>query len=88
MKKLAQTVLIVLFLAGCGGVPDPGDRPFVRVDGTQFTRNGEPYRFLGANLWFGCNLGALAEGGDRDRLVLELDLLHSLGIDNLRVLGA
>jgi mannan endo-1,4-beta-mannosidase len=74
--------------AGCAGPDDAPPTTFVRVRGTQFVRDGEPYHFVGANLWYGCNLGALAEGGDRDRLRRELDLLSSLGIDNLRVLGA
>ncbi len=88
MKTMSKIVVVAICLVGCGGVPDSEDSSFVRVEGAQFIRDGEPYRFLGANVWFGCNLGALAEGGDRDRLIRELDLLHSLGIDNLRVLGA
>jgi mannan endo-1,4-beta-mannosidase len=67
---------------------EPPPRDFVTVRGTQLLRDGAPYHFVGANLWYGCNLAALAEGGDRERLRRELDLLRSLGIDNLRVMGA
>jgi mannan endo-1,4-beta-mannosidase len=81
-------VMAVLLVIGCGGADAPESPQFVQVERHRFIRNGEPYHFLGANLWYGCNLGALAEGGDRSRLLRELDLLHSLGIDNLRVLGA
>jgi mannan endo-1,4-beta-mannosidase len=78
----------LLLVASCASPPQRATQDFIYVEGTQFIRNGEPYRFLGTNLWYGCNLGALAEGGDRDRLLRELDLLQSLGVDNLRVLGA
>jgi mannan endo-1,4-beta-mannosidase len=61
---------------------------FIRVEGTQFIRDGNPYAYLGTNVWFGANLGSPGAGGDRERLIRELDLLHSLGINNLRVLGA
>jgi len=88
MKSTSGIFIGLVFVMGCTGslVPDTPD--FIQVQGSNFIRNGEPYHFLGTNLWFGCNLGALAEGGNRDRLLSELDLLKSLGIDNLRVLGA
>lgn len=88
MTITSRGLIALVFALGCSNSPVPETTDFVRVEGTGFVRNGAPYHFLGANLWFGCNLGALAEGGDRDRLLRELDLLHSLGIDNLRVLGA
>ncbi len=88
MKNMAVIVVSVFLFVACGGADAPEAPQFVRVEGTRFVRDGVPYRFVGANMWFGCNLGALAEGGDRDRLRRELDLLQSLGIENLRVLGA
>jgi mannan endo-1,4-beta-mannosidase len=88
MRFSRGTLIGLVFLISCAAPPVPEAPNFIRVKGTRFVRNGEPYHFLGTNLWYGCNLGALAEGGDRDRLVRELDLLHSLGVDNLRVLGA
>ena len=88
MRFSCGLVIGLMFGISCTGSPGPEAPDFVRVEGTRFVRNGEPYHFLGTNLWYGCNLGALAEGGDRDRLLRELDLLKSLGIDNLRVLGA
>jgi len=88
MKPTVIVLLSAVLLAGCGGSVSPEDPQFVRVEGNGFVKDGRPYYFLGTNLWYGCNLGAVAEGGDRDRLRRELDLLKSLGIDNLRVLGA
>lgn len=72
--------LLLLWTATAWG----GD--FIRVDGTRFIRGDKPYYFCGANFWYGCYLGASEEG--RARLVRELDQMQSLGITNLRVLGA
>jgi len=62
--------------------------PFVRVEGGRFVLYGKPYRYAGTNLWYGAYLGAAGKGGQRDRLKRELDALHKLGLDNLRVLGS
>ena len=57
--------------------------------GTRLYRFGEPYRYLGANLWYAMHLGAAdTVGGDRPRLLRELDRLQALGISNIRVLAA
>jgi len=60
---------------------------FVRVEGTRFVLDGKPYRFAGANFWYGAYLGAPEGIGDRERLRAELDQLKAAGIDNLRVLA-
>ena len=60
---------------------------FVRVEGTHFVIDGKPYRFAGANFWYGAYLGAPEAVGDRGRLRAELDQLKAAGIDNLRVLA-
>ena len=60
---------------------------FVKVEGTRFTIDGKPYRFAGANFWYGAYLGAADGIGDRARLRDELDQLKAAGIDNLRVLA-
>ena len=66
----------------------PSPSAFVKVDGTRFTIEGTPLRFVGANLWYGMNLASTGPGGDRERLVRELDRLQTLGVTNLRILGA
>ena len=48
---------------------------FINVNGKQFIRDGKPYYFLGTNFWYGMNLGSSGQGGDRDRLLRELDHL-------------
>ncbi|WP_076069509.1 glycoside hydrolase 5 family protein [Sphingomonas montana] len=61
---------------------------FVTVDGLGFRRNGRPYRYAGANIWYGAWLGADTAYGDRARLSRELDRLQTLGVRNLRILGS
>ncbi len=78
--------------AGCApaGVADaaPETGGFVRVVDGRFDLDGSPYTFVGVNMWYAAYLGAPAAYGDRARLIAELDLLQSLGVDNLRILGA
>lgn len=61
---------------------------FVKVEGTKFTVNDQPYYFIGTNFWYGAYLGADADYGNRERLVRELDHLQKLGINNLRIVAA
>jgi mannan endo-1,4-beta-mannosidase len=65
--------------------PSPG---FVTVRDGRLSLDGKPYRFVGANLWYGAWLGSGGPSGDRERLTRELDRLKALGVTNLRVLGA
>ncbi len=59
---------------------------FISVKGNNFLKNGTPYYYIGTNFWYGPILGSEGEGGNRERLCAELDNLHSLGLDNLRIL--
>jgi mannan endo-1,4-beta-mannosidase len=60
---------------------------FVQVSGTHFVRDGNPYAFVGSNLWYGMNLGSQGQAGDQARLVRELDRLKQMGVTNLRILA-
>ena len=82
MKNPIRSLLLSLLL--CAPAWSAG---FVRVQGTHFTRDGQPYYFLGANFWYGMNLGSRGPGGDRGRLVRELDRLQALGVTNLRIVA-
>ena len=64
-----------LTMTGADAMPDG----FVRLESGRFTLGGKRY---------GAYLGAEGPTGDRARLKHELDLLKSLGVTNLRVLGA
>lgn len=59
---------------------------FVKVDKGHFTVGGKPYYYIGTNYWYGAILGSTGRGGDRRRLLRELDLMKENGIDNLRIL--
>lgn len=59
---------------------------FITVKNGEFIKEGKPYTFVGTNFWYGAILGSTGEGGNRERLLKELDFMKSIGIDNLRVL--
>ncbi|QDH68892.1 glycoside hydrolase 5 family protein [Marilutibacter alkalisoli] len=83
-----RALLLGVLLALPGLAPAGEDRSgFVRVEGTRFMLDGKPYRFAGANFWYGAYLGTADGIGDRERLRAELDQLKAAGIDNLRVLA-
>ena len=64
--------------------------PFVTTAGHRLYLRGEPYRFVGVNMWAAMHMGASGDdaGGDRPRLVRELDRLRALGVRNIRALAA
>jgi mannan endo-1,4-beta-mannosidase len=76
--------LTALLLLSCS--PAKNNTQYVTISDNQFMINGQPYYYVGTNFWFGAILGSTGEGGDRDRLLRELDFMNSNGIDNLRIL--
>ena len=86
MKKQFLLLTVLLFLLGACA-PKPAEHSFIKVNSDgQFVRDGKPYYFVGTNFWYGAILGSEGEGGNRERLLKELDFLKSIGINNLRVL--
>lgn len=71
---------------GCATRGESGG--FVTARDGALWAEGAPYRFVGANLWYGAYLGANAAYGDQARLRRELDRLSAIGVTNLRVLGS
>jgi mannan endo-1,4-beta-mannosidase len=65
-----------------------GAAGFVKVVSGRFVLAGKPYYFAGANFWQGMNLGVDGPGGDRARLLRELDRMRDLGLTNLRVMAS
>lgn len=63
--------------------------PFVTTDGVAFRLEGKPYRYIGANYWYGPLIasGGAADNEGRKRVRRELDFLVSKGVTNLRVLA-
>lgn len=95
MKSLKnlKSCLLGLFLIACLFACKPKETPadakagFVTVKDTGFEIDGKPYHYLGTNFWYGLNLGSKGAGGDRERLIRELDRLKALGVTNLRIMG-
>ncbi len=63
-----------------------GNASFVTVRDGRFYLADKEYRYVGTNMWYGAILGSEGQGGDRKRLVKELDDMKRVGIDNVRVL--
>jgi len=84
IRILIMSVLLCLLIA-CQR-QEPTTTGFVCRSETGFVVDGKPYTFVGANFWYGPVLGSEGQGGDRLRLCRELDALHAMGLDNLRVL--
>lgn len=86
MFRTKLIILIAAFvnLLACGNKSTKPD--FIKVENGQFIKDGKPYNYIGTNYWYGANLAADTIGGDRNRLIKELDFMKAHGIDNLRVL--
>jgi mannan endo-1,4-beta-mannosidase len=84
MKRIV--FLILALMSVLAGSAKGTYSPFVQVKDGHFLRNGKPYYYVGTNFWYGAILGSEGQGGNRERLVRELDNLKSMGIDNLRIL--
>lgn len=59
---------------------------FIKIRDTQFIKNNKSYRFIGTNFWYGAHLAA-EKSGNRERLLMELDILKAHGITNLRIMA-
>ena len=86
MRKTLWIVAVAIMALTVACTDKHENNGFVRHEGTTLTIDGKPYRFVGANFWYGAILASEGQGGDRQRLCAELDSLHALGLDNLRVL--
>lgn len=85
---LPLTTLAVLLLSACCGSGQDSSGDFVTARDGKFYRAGEEYKFVGTNFWFGAVLASEGQGGDRERLRRELDLMQEVGITNVRVLAS
>lgn len=90
MRYYTLTALLAgLLLTGCNGCSTRPDctPPTITTQGTQLIKGGEPYTFIGCNIWYASILGSTGQGGDRERLCRELDALKVLGMTNVRILS-
>lgn len=81
MKKLLTILATAILSASMSA-----NTSFVKVQNGHFIKCGKPYYYVGTNFWYGAILGSTGQGGNRKRLVKELDHMKKLGIDNLRIL--
>lgn len=86
MNKLFILVSALLILCCSCRHEEARSKEYVRVDNGRFMIGDSVYRYVGTNFWYGAILASEGRGGDRDRLKAELDMLQSLGVNNLRVL--
>lgn len=86
MRKVLLSLFLLAFLmlTACRS----SEPSFVTVKDNSFYIDNEKYNFLGTNMWYGPLLGMAKTPGDRERLVKELDFLKSIGVTNLRIMGA
>lgn len=88
MKRFAYLYIVVALAAliGCQSNQAEKDIEFVTTRNGRFYRGETEYKFIGANFWYGAVLASEGQGGDRERLQKELDLMQEVGITNVRVL--
>lgn len=88
MKRIAYlyVVMALAALIGCQSNQAEKDIEFVTTRDGRFYRGDTEYKFIGANFWYGAVLASEGQGGDRERLQKELDLMQEVGITNVRVL--
>ena len=80
--RLITLVLTTLLSAVCL-VSCRQSSAFYEVEEGRIVLNGEPRYFIGTNVWYASQLAL----SDPQRLKNELDALHGLGLDNLRILA-
>ena len=86
MRQLVVLGILLFFITACASEKKPESK-FIITHNGQFIRNGKPYYYIGANYWYGAILGMKKGAGNRKRLIKELDLMQSKGINNLRILA-
>ena len=86
--RIASGAILIAAVLAAPAMAQQASADFVRVRGTKLLLGDRPYHFMGVNLWFAMNLGADGAGGDRARLVRELDRLQALGVTNVRLMAA
>lgn len=86
IRKISLTILSTIFFLIVFSCSPKANSEFVSIKNNQFMLHNQPYYFVGTNFWYGAILGSKGQGGDRERLIRELDFMNANGIDNLRIL--
>ncbi len=75
-------------IVACQGDKPESTSAFVTVRDGKFYRDSAEYKIVGTNFWYGAVLASEGQGGNRERLSRELDLMQEVGITNVRVLAS
>lgn len=86
MKKSVVLLFILPLFIACGNKSNQNDKSFISHKNGKFFLAENPYYFIGTNYWYGPILASEGQGGNRERLLNELDMMKQKGITNLRVL--
>ena len=89
MKKEFFSILVIVtaLVTGCNAPKETvQESQFVTVKNGHFYIGDKEYRYVGTNFWYGAILASEGQGGNRERLAKELDLMQDIGINNIRVL--
>ncbi len=81
-----KAIILIFCLSGCFHSGKRQD--FVSVEGANFKLANKRYLINGVNFWQAAYLGADLTDGGKERLVRELDLLSSYGVNNLRIMAS
>ena len=73
-------LVMAVVITACGQTVKESTSPFVTVENGHFVKDGKPYYYVGTNFWYGAILGSEGQGGDRERLAKELDLLKAQAV--------
>jgi len=89
LRKKLNALLVFAFLFSIISLVSCAQKEqlFVKRDGKNFVIGDKPYYYIGANYWQGAILASKGEGGNRARLLKELDMMQKMGINNLRILA-
>ena len=72
MKQISILFFTLLLLGACVKAPTQTDN-FVKIVDGRFSINDKPYYYIGTNFWYAAILGSQGQGGNRERLLKELD---------------
>ena len=88
MKKFFNIALLIMtsLIISCNAPKHTPESQFVTVKDGRFYIGDKEYRYVGTNFWYGAILASEGQGGNRERLQKELDLMQEVGINNIRVL--
>lgn len=87
MKKVVYNIMLfmaLMVMSSCSTTDNAS--PYITVKYGKFYNGEKEYRFIGTNFWYGAILASEGCGGNRERLIQELDDMKDIGIDNVRVL--